>query len=280
MNAFRLVAFAGICFMSAVLAASPASQENTADKELPSLSGPSSIDEHLVYTIKWDPPWYLFFLPNMEAGEIDIELFKDSEYEGKKAFKILFRANSSGTLMKMTGMKISDDFVFYTEPDTYCTYYVTKKIHEGKRKRQIDVQYFRDTRQLHIHEVDESVDPPKVKKDETKDNIPACVHDPLSALYLYRLSNLRDGSMQTLVIGHDDRIKEVSARVEKQENVKIPEGEFPAWNISIISLMGGLFKEGGKFRIWLSTDEKKIPLKFEFKVRLGKIIGILQSPKP
>jgi hypothetical protein len=84
-------------------------------------------------------------------------------------------------------------------------------------------------------------------------------------------------SLPPAVIGYDDRIKEVESRVEKQEKVKTPAGEFTAWQIRTTALMGGLFKEGGQFRIWISADEKRLPLQFEVKVRLGKVMGKLKQ---
>jgi hypothetical protein len=271
------LAFVGFFLLSAALIATPAYQEKAPAETSHVPSSSFSAGEHLVYVVKWDPPWYFFFLPSMEAGEIDLEMVGESEYSGKKALKISFQARSSGTLMKMTGMNIDDEFVFFTEPKTYCTFSASKKIREGKRKRQIDIKYLRETKQLHIRELDEAVVPPKLKKDETKDNIPPCVQDPLSALYFYRLSPLRVGHLQTLVIGHDDRVKEISARVEKQEDIETPAGKFSAWRVSVLSLMGGLFKEGGQFLIWFSADEKKVPLQFEFRVRLGRVLGKLES---
>ncbi len=274
------LASVGIGLFLAVLAAAHALQTNGSEESRRGINGPFSPGEHLVYTVKWDPPWYFFFLPAMEAGEVDVQLTEESEYEEKKAQKIIFQAHSSGSMMKMTGMKIDDEFVFVSEPKTFCALHTSQKIREGKRKRQIEIDYLRDTRQLHFHEVDDSVNPPILKKDEVKNNIPPCVLDPLSALYFYRLSQFKAGHLQTLLIGHNDKVKEVSARVEKQEKIKIPAGEYSAWRINVISLMGGLFKEGGQFRIWLSADEKKVPLQFEFKVRLGRVLGKLKSQKP
>ena len=57
--------------------------------------------------------------------------------------------------------------------------------------------------------MDESVDPPRLKRDEVKNNIPSCVQDPFSAIYFLRLSDLRPKHEQTFVIGYDDRIKEI-----------------------------------------------------------------------
>jgi hypothetical protein len=57
--------------------------------------------------------------------------------------------------MKLSGMKIEDEFLFLSEPETFCSLSVSQKIREGKRKRQIDVDYLRDTNQLHIRVLDE-----------------------------------------------------------------------------------------------------------------------------
>lgn len=233
--------------------------------------------ERLVYDIKWDPPWYLFFLPNMEAGEVNLQLAGETEHNGRKAWKILFRAISSGVLLKMSGVKIDDTFTFFAEPETFCSLSVSKKIREGKRKRQIDVEYLRDEGRLHIREMDESVDPPKIKKDAILNDIPSCVHDPFSAIYVLRRSPLKPNSELNFVIGHDDKIKEIRAYVEKKETVQTPAGTFPAWRIKTVSLMGGLFKEGGQFKLWVSADQRKVPLQFEVKVNLGKVVGKLKS---
>ncbi len=238
---------------------------------------PFSTGERLLFDVEWDPPWYLFFLPAMQAGEIDIQFEGDVQHNGKKAFKISFIARSSGLMSRLVGIEIEDIFVFLAEPETFCSLKFSEKIREGKRKRQIDVEYLRDSHQLHIREMDESVDPPELKKDAIKDNIPSCVHDPLSAVYLLRMSPLETNHARAFVIGYDDRIKNVESRVEKQESVRTPAGEFAAWRIHTTALMGGLFKEGGQFRIWLSADQKKIPVQFEARVKLGKVLGKLKQ---
>jgi hypothetical protein len=271
LRARSLLAFPA-CLLSITLAAALGSRDIRTDAP-----APFSIGEKLVYTIKWDPPWYLFFLPTMEAGEIEVQLAGETEYNNRKALKILFRAHSSGTLVTLTGMNVEDEFVFFTEPDTFCTLAASKKIRESKRKRQINVEYLRETRQLHFREMDESVVPPQLKRDETKNEVPVCVQDPLSSLYFYRMSQLAEGHAQTFVIGDNDKIKEVVSRVQTRERIKTPAGEFTAWRIRTSALMGGLFKEGGQFTLWLSADERKLPLQFEIRVKLGKVIGKLKA---
>ena len=87
---------------------------------------------------------------------------------------------------------------------------------------------------------------------------------------------MRVEHIQTFVIGHDDKIKQIESRVVKQEAVETPAGKFLAWRITTAALMGGLFKEGGQFRIWLSADERRLPLQFEVMVHLGRALGKLK----
>jgi hypothetical protein len=265
-----------ILWALAAIVALAFAQQEPAGGNVDRTSAPAA-RERLVYKIQWDPPWYLFFLPRMDAGDVSVSLTENAEYNGRKASKIVMTATSSGALVRFSGMKVEDEFVFYTEPETLCTLSSSETIREGKRKRQIDVQYLRETRQLHIREVDEAAVPPKIRKDETKNNIPACVHDPLSALYMFRPLPLESQFAHTFVLANDDKIREVRSLVEKQEMIETSSGKTAAWRISTFALMGGLFKEGGQFRVWLSADSKKVPLQFEVKVRLGRVFGKLTS---
>ena len=240
---------------------------------------PFKLGERLVYSVEWDPPWFLFLLPPMDAGEAELRLTGETEYNGQKAFKILFKARSSGMLVKLSGVKVDDEFTFLIDPDSLCTLAVSKRIREGKHKKQVNVEYLRDARQLHFREIDEAVTPPKLMKDEVKSDIPECVHDPFSALYSFRRSTLEPGFAQAFTVGNDDKIREVKSRVEGQEAIECPAGMFPTWRVSTAALLGGLFKEGGQFRIWLTADQRKLPVQFEVKVHLGRAIGKLKFVK-
>jgi len=250
-------------------------QRNNKDSSAPAY--PVPVGERLVYSIDWDPPWYMFFLPNMHAGDAEVEIVGNTEYKDQKVLKIVFKVYSSGMLSKLSGMTIEDEFVFLSEPETLCTLKVSKKIREGKRKRQIDVEYLRETGQLYILEYDESVTPPELKKDNLKSNIPSCVQDPLSALYFMRQFPLHPDFKHKSIVGHDDVVKEIESRVEKLDALEATSGNVPAWRLKTVALMGGLFKKGGQFKIWLSADDRQVPLQFEVKVSLGRVLGKLEE---
>jgi hypothetical protein len=265
---FAIAAF--LCLGTAISWPLPQEGENSANE------APFSIGESLVYQIEWDPPWYFFFLPRMDAGTVFLSIPEEIERNGRKAVVIEFKAQSSGTLAKLMDFKIDDDFEFIADAATFCAISSSKKQREGKRKRDIDVVYLPETKQLHIYEVDVAVDPPVVKKDAYKDEIPECVKDIFSALYWLRQQELTVGMKYKAILGYDDRLKEVESVIEKRERVETPVGKYEAWRLNTVALMGGLFKDGGQFKIWLSADTRKIPLQFEAKVALGKVVGKLK----
>jgi hypothetical protein len=241
---------------------------------------PFAVGERLVYRVEWNPPWYLFFLPKMEAGELELSIPEEIPYNDRKALKIVFKARSSGALASLGGLKVEDDAEFITDSETLCTYAVAKRIREGKRKRDIKVSYLPAERRLHIYELDVSVNPPKAKRNEYRNDIPECVRDPFSALYMTRRRELRAGDVYRSIVGDNDRVKEIETRIEKKEAVETPAGRFESWRINTVALIGGLFREGGTFRIWITADEKKMPVQFEAKVSLGTVFGKLKSNQP
>jgi len=212
----------------------------------------------------------------MNAGTVTLSLPMEIDENGRKAVVIEFKARSSGTLAKLTNLKIDDDFKFVADAVTSCAIRSSKKLREGKRKRDIDVVYLPETNQLYIYEVDVAENPPVIKKDSFKDEIPDCVQDIFSAIYWLRQQELNLGMRYKSTLGYDDRVKEVESLIEKKEWIETPVGKFEAWRLNTVALMGGLFKGGGQFRVWLSADERKVPLQFEAKVVLGKVVGKLK----
>ncbi len=273
----RTLQKAAFCLL--MLGAGAGTTESYRQKSVAASTSPASfaLGEKVVFRVEWNPPWYLFFLPTMEAGDVEVRLAQELEYKGRKAVKIVFHARSSGTFANLVGMKVDDESEYISDAETLCTFEATEKIREGKRKRDIHVVYFPEQGRLHISEVDLAVVPNKVRKDEYKGNIPECVRDVFSALLEVRRQEFRLGMAHRTNLANADKVKEVEAIVEKKEVVSTPMGRFEAWRVNTVALLGSLFREGGQFRIWLSADQRKLPVQFEAKVRLGKVTGRLMA---
>jgi hypothetical protein len=236
-------------------------------------AAPFGPGEKMTFRIEWNPPLYLFFLPTMDAGRAEISLEGNIPYQDRKVNRIVFTAQSSGTLARLAGMKVEDRFEFLSNPETLCTYLILKNEREGKRKRDIAITYLSEERRLQIRDLDVSVSPPVVKRDNSVENVPPCVRDVLSAAYYLRTRNFSEGAKFQSTVGDNEKFKEISSTVEKREKLDTLLGKTETWRIE--TDMSGLLRLGGHLKIWFSADANRIPVQFEARVPFGKVSGKL-----
>ncbi len=111
--------------------------------------------------------------------------------------------------------------------------------------------------------------------------------DALSLFYKLRNQNLKIGDTLELLLFADRKIYKLYAYVEKREKVKTGIGEREAIKINLLVEKSGEYKGksgleavfGGKggLSVWLSDDEKKIPLFISTRVWFGSVRAILQE---
>ncbi|MEW5978277.1 MAG: DUF3108 domain-containing protein [Acidobacteriota bacterium] len=233
------------------------------------------VGETLVYEVRWDPPLWMFFLPTMTAGEMTLRFNEMIRHEGQPAYKITADAVSSGFLPKLTGVTIKDYFESIVDSRDFCSVKMTKITREGKRHRDVFLTFDRKNGTGHYLAYDVGKDPPVELKNESVKGIPPCVQDLLSAIYHTRLQGLKVGEIYPVVISDNGQVKRVEVKVQKRELVQAAAGNFEALKVETVSVFGGLFKGGGTFFVWVSDDAARIPVKFEAKVKLGKVFGTL-----
>jgi hypothetical protein len=277
-SGFRAACLAGILLVGSFLSLpgdGPLARAQESEAKPTVQFGPG---ERFAFRIEWSPPLYLFFFPTMDAGRAEITLEGDVEYQNRKASRIVFIAKSSGALARLAGMNVDDRFEFLTDPETYCTWTITKHEREGKRKRDIFVVYSPEERSLHIRDLDVSVNPPAVKRDRVLENVPPCVRDAVSAAYFLRTKELSQGTRIQAVVGDNEKFKEIASQVVKKEKLDTIFGRADTWRIE--TDMSGLFRQGGHLKVWLSADARRIPLQFEARVPFGKVTGRLVEYVP
>jgi uncharacterized protein DUF3108 len=235
------------------------------------------VGETLVYEVRWDPPAWMFFLPTIDAGEITLKFHERLNYNGNPAFKITADAISSGFLPRITGVSVQDYFESIVDAREFCSFKMTKKTREGKRQRDITLTFDREKGRGHFLAYDVSKRPPVELKNDEVQNIPSCVQDFLSAIYHTRLRDLKIGASYPLTVSDNGLVKQIEIRVKKRESVECAMGTYSTLKVETISVFGGLFRDGGSFIVWLSDDQNKIPIKFEAKVKLGKVFGSIKK---
>jgi hypothetical protein len=69
----------------------------------------------------------------------------------------------------------------------------------------------------------------------------------------------------------------MEVRVLGRQKVKTPAGKFQCVVVEPLLKAGGIFKNKGRLVIWLTDDERRIPVQMKSKVMIGSIKVVLQE---
>ncbi len=224
--------------------------------------------EEVRYEINWKP---LFLFPSFKAGEVRLTIEK-SKYAGRDAYKISAWAASDGLLKSVAGLDVKDYFESTIDGDSFRSQRFLQQTRENSRQRDLEVTMDYSAGQARVREFDVSVDPPRQLRDEVREDIPAVVVDTLSVFYAVRLRKLKPGDEYVVQLSDNGKIQRVDLEVVSKERVQTALGRFET---VLITTKGGVFNQGGDFRIWYTRDDLRLPVKFEADVKFGKVYGQL-----
>ena len=141
---------------------------------------------------------------------------------------------------------------------------------EGSRHRETKVTYNSQRRKANYLERDLKKNTEVLVREI---DTPACVHDIVGGLYFMRTLSIPVGRSVDAPIS--DGKKNVMARVEaqKRETVTTPAGEFNAVRYEAFLFNGVLFGRSGVLYVWLTDDDRRLPV--QIQVRLQFYIGTI-----
>ena len=260
-----------VCMLAACLSLAMVIEAVSQKAPLPFLSEkqdysvPFQEGEKLRYEVNWKP---LFLIPAFRAGELTFTIQK-SEYKERPTYTISASAFSDGLLSSISGLEVRDYFESNIDRETFRSYRLLRQVRQNKRKRDLEVLFDYEHNSILVHETNLAMDPPE-EVHKTIDGIPGPITDILSVFYVARLHQLEPGQEYLLHLSERGEAKQVRIQVQGHEKVQTAIGKFDSVRISTV---GGLFRDGGDFRIWYSRDQLRFPVQFEAEVKFGKVYG-------
>jgi hypothetical protein len=109
--------------------------------------------------------------------------------------------------------------------------------------------------------------------------VPPGAQDALSAFYYTRFLPLPVGGSVTFEYHASRKSVPMEVRVLGRARVKTPAGKFNCLMIEPILKAGGIFKNNGRLVIWITDDERRMPVLMRSKVLVGSISVVLQDVK-
>jgi len=105
-------------------------------------------------------------------------------------------------------------------------------------------------------------------------DVPAFVHDVISAFYYVRtvdMRKLKKGDVVNLQNFFDRESHDLVLRILGRQTVEVKAGTFKCVVVEPVIKSGGLFKLEGKLLLWLSDDERRIPVKVSTMIPIGSV---------
>lgn len=141
------------------------------------------------------------------------------------------------------------------------------KIHEGRTRRDKEITF--DHAKLTAFYVDH-LNGEKKKFDIEKDTL-----DTLSSFYFLRSMPLEVGKSVFVTVFDGKRLWNTEIRVLRREKINTKLGKFDTIVVQPLMKAEGIFDKRGDMFIWLTDDNRRLPVKMKTKVPVGSVTATL-----
>lgn len=217
---------------------------------------PFAVGERLVFSIDYGP---------VNAGEGVLEVAGMVDYDGHRCFRIESTASSNSFFSGI--YRVRDKVISYIDEAGLFSRYFMKRLREGTYRKTVEMEFDHEAGKARYHNGKEY-------------DIPAGVHDVLSAFYYVRTLDLEVGQDVFLSAHSSRETYDMRVIVHSRETVDTALGPFDCFVIQPVMVGEGLFKHEGDLMIYMSADEKRIPVLMKTKLPVGHIAANIQQYEP
>lgn len=210
------------------------------------------VGEHLVFDVAYGI---------INAGKATMSIPDTQTVSGRPCYHILTTAASNKFFS--TFHKVRDRAETFIDIDGIFPWRFEKHIREGRYKADRSAT-FDQRNNLAIYRNDTTIVVPYVQ-------------GVLSSFYYIRTVPLEVGAAFDIDNFGDGKLYPLRILVHKRERVKVPAGTFDCIVVEPVLRSEGIFKSTGKITIWLTDDERRIPVLMKTKVLIGSIDAKLKS---
>ncbi len=114
---------------------------------------------------------------------------------------------------------------------------------------------------------------------EQKKDLPAAsgALDILSWLYVLRTMPLREGTIGPFQISENGKLFTIRCQVTRSAPVKTELGTLPVWRLTPRIENAGGAKMPSNMVMWISGDERRLPLRFQVELPVGKFVAMMSG---
>ncbi|MFZ4620268.1 MAG: DUF3108 domain-containing protein [Bacteroidota bacterium] len=198
------------------------------------------------------------------AGYAEMAIPSMEHVLGNPTYKVQFNVRSTPTFDFF--FEVRDRYETYLDSAGIFPWRFEQHIKEGKFTRDYTAVFDQKNH--------------KAKSGDQEYDIPPQVHDIMSAFYYARTidySNFKVGQRVNLQNFYKGKSNPLDIKYLGKQKISVKAGTFNCIIVEPMVKEGGLFKSDGRILIWLSDDERKIPVKVNTKVIIGSIDAELKE---
>ena len=214
-----------------------------------------TLGERLVYDVG-----YSF----ITAGEAVFSIPAIETMHDRECYQVLFTVNSTPTFSFF--YKVDDRYETILDKKGIFPWRFTQRIREGKYRND----FAADFDQLSNVAITKAGIYP----------VPPYVHDVVSAMFYVRTldySKCRPGERIIIQNFFKDTTYQLAVKFLGYQQISVDAGKFNCVLVEPLIREGGLFKSEGRIIIWMTNDDRKIPVKVSTKVAVGSIDAELRE---
>jgi hypothetical protein len=205
-----------------------------------------NIGEKLTFSIDYGP---------IQAGVATMSVVDTINFKNRKCYQVVSEASSSKSFSII--FKVEDRIESIIDSKGIFSWKIKKHLHEGN--------YDSDN----YYEFDYKNNIAFSDKDTVK--ISQIFQDALSSLFYLRTQKLEIGKALNVPHFDNGKIYNLEIKVLKKEKIKVKTGIYETILVEPLMKSIGVFKHGGNIRVWVTNDERKMPVKMTTKIYLGSI---------
>ncbi|MBK9293240.1 MAG: DUF3108 domain-containing protein [Oligoflexia bacterium] len=213
----------------------------------------------------------------VSAGDATLEIKPHVEVNGRRAYHFYSSLKSSAVFSMF--YKVDDYCETFMDYEQLVPLNFTLSAKETKQLREVRMFFDWKTLKSNYWEQRVTADEGKQEKKKEWELVPFS-QNIYTALQYVRVFKLRDGKTYTYQVSDDGTTWSVKAKVVRREVLKTDLGSFKTVVIEPEVSTKGILKPMGEVLFWFTDDDRKFPIKFESKIKIGKLVGYLKALEP
>lgn len=216
-------------------------------------------------------------LAGFTAAILKLETRPFVQVNGRKAYN--FVINLKTTKVFNSIYSVDDQVVTLVDYEHWLPRLYTLHVKESSQLREGRSYFDFHTLKARYEEKKVSKKKGKEEKKQEWDILPYS-QNVFSVIYYMRLFQWKDGKDYSFRVADEQENLVFKGRVVGRETLETDIGPMKAIKIKPEIILRGNFKPVGDIFIWLSDDDRKIPLRIESKIKIGTIVSEITDYQP